>query len=156
MFKPRFEITPRLTRHLMDIEASRQAMVALPITTTVLTSLRESARLISTHHSTQIEGNRLTQAEVADVLAGGTFPNRERDETEVQNYFLALGYLDKLVEAPSAALEESDIQTLHGLVMDGRQRATPYRDGQNVIKESSSGAIVYMPPRSPRCTEPHE
>ena len=30
--------------------------------------------------------------------------------------------------------------------MDGRKKATPYRDGQNVIKDSGSDAIVYMPP----------
>ncbi|VAW87311.1 hypothetical protein MNBD_GAMMA16-1800, partial [hydrothermal vent metagenome] len=86
MFTPNFQITAALTQMLMDIEASRQAVSSLPITLPVLTSLRESARLISTHYSTQIEGNRLTQAQVDDVLHGGTFPNRERDEREVKNY----------------------------------------------------------------------
>jgi len=40
---------------------------------------------------------------------------------------------------------------LHALVMsDGRVRVKPtaYRDGQNVIKDSSSGVIVYMPPEA--------
>lgn len=148
MFTPKFQITPALTKRLMDIEASRQAVSALPITVQVLTSLRESARLISTHYSTQIEGNRLTQEQVQDVLKGGTFPNRERDEQEVKNYYLALDYLDSLIQSASGSIEEVNIQILHGLVMDGKERPTPYRDGQNVIRNAGSNAIVYMPPEA--------
>ncbi len=32
--------------------------------------------------------------------------------------------------------------------MEGKERPTPYRDGQNVIKDNSSNAIVYMPPEA--------
>ena len=75
MFTPDFQITAALTKLLMNIEASRQAVSSLPITVPVLTSLRESARLTSTHYFTQIEGNRLTQEQVEEVLRGGTFPH---------------------------------------------------------------------------------
>jgi len=38
---------------------------------------------------------------------------------------------------------------LHALVEYGpRARPTQYRDGQNVIREATSGAIVYMPPEA--------
>ena len=146
MFTPKFQITPALSKALMDIEASRQAVTDLPITVHVLTSLRETARLVSTHYSTQIEGNRLTQEQVEDVIHGGTFPNRERDEREVKNYYLALDYLDTLIKAKSRNIAESDIQILHGLVMEGKARPTTYRDGQNVIRDSSNNSIVCMPP----------
>ena len=148
VFTPNFQITAALTKVLMDIEASRQAVSSLPITVPVLTSLRESARLISTHYSTQIEGNRLTQEQVENVLHGGTFPNRERDEREVKDYYKALDFLDALIKAETAQISEPDIQTLHRLVMDGKKCFSPYRDGQNVIKDSGSGSIVYMPPEA--------
>jgi len=148
VFTPNFQITAALTKVLMDIEASCQAVSSLPITVPVLTSLRESARLISTHYSTQIEGNRLTQEQVEDVLHGGTFPNRERDEREVKNYYQALDFLDVLIKAKSTQIDERDIQTLHGLVMEGKKHPSPYRGGQNVIKDSASGSIVYMPPEA--------
>lgn len=147
-FKPNYQITPALTRFLMDIEASRQAVSDLPITVNVLASLRESARLVSIHYSTQIEGNRLTQQQVEEVIRGGTFPNRERDEIEVKNYYLAMDYVDQLIDADASTISESEIQTIHGLVIEGRERPTPYRDGQNVIKDSGTGAIVYMPPEA--------
>lgn len=147
-FTPTFQITPALTKILMDIEASRQAVSALPITVQVLESLRESARLTATHYSTQIEGNRLTQEQVNEVLQGGTFPNRERDEQEVKNYYLALEYTDQLIQDNSKTVSEKHIQTINGLVMDSKRKSIPYRDGQNVIKDSASGGIVYMPPEA--------
>jgi len=55
VFTPNFQITAILTKYLMDVEASRQAVSSLPITVPVLTSLRESARLISTHYSTKLK-----------------------------------------------------------------------------------------------------
>lgn len=148
MFTPNFRFTPALTKMLMDIEASRQAVSHLPITVHVLSSLRESARLMSTHYSTQIEGNGLTQEQVADVLHGGTFPNCERDMGEVRNYYLALDHLDRLIKDNRSHIGEQDIRVLHGLVMDGKEKPTPYRDGQNAIRDSGSGAIVYMPPEA--------
>jgi Fic family protein len=148
MFAPNFRITAALSKVLMDIEANRQAVASLPVTVPVLTSLRESARIVSTHYSTRIEGNRLTQEQVEDVLQGGTFPNRERDETEVKNYYQAQDFLDTLIKRKASHISQKDVQTLHGLVMYGKKKATAYRDGQNVIKDSGSGAIVYMPPEA--------
>ncbi|MBL1419301.1 MAG: Fic family protein [Alphaproteobacteria bacterium] len=148
MFSPNFTITPSLTNILMDIEASRQAISILPITLTVLTSLRESARLTATHYSTQIEGNCLTQEQVNDVIQGSSFPNRERDETEVKNYYSALEYLDELKANNKTQITEQQIKTIHGLVLNGKEKPTPYRDGQNVIRNAQDGLIVYMPPEA--------
>lgn len=146
MFQPNFQISPKTTLALMDIEVSRQAFSSMPVTVQLITSLRESARLTSTHYSTQIEGNRLTEAEVAVVAKGGTFPNRKRDEAEVRNYFVALDYLDELVRQNEDKLTIDMVQTIHGCVMEGKSKPTSYRDGQNVIRESGSGAIIYLPP----------
>lgn len=149
MFTPKFQISPKTSKALMEIEACRQAVADLPVTVRLLDSLRKNARLMSTHYSTQIEGNRLTQEQVANVvLSGGTFPNRERDELEVKNYYLALDYLEERVEA-RGLLNEGHIRILHGLVMTGKSKPTPYRDGQNVIRDSGTGGVVYLPPEAP-------
>jgi Fic family protein len=135
----------------MQIEAVRQMIGSLPITPRVLASLRETARLFSTHYSTMIEGNRLTQEQVEKVLnAEQHFPGRERDEAEVKGYYAALDDVEKLAQA-SLPIHETTIQRLHALVMAGgkaRVRPTPYRDGQNVIRDSRSNNIVYMPPEA--------
>lgn len=131
----------------MSIEADRQAIIELPIDVEMLTSLRETARLTATHYSTQIEGNRLTQTQVEETLAGARFPGRERDAAEVRNYYRAIEEVDRLAQR-SAALTEADLRCLHGLVLNGRPSPTPYRDGQNVIRDSLSKSIVYLPPEA--------
>jgi Fic family protein len=71
----------------MQIEAAKQAIRDLPLTTSVLMMLRETARLHSTHYSTMIEGNRLSEEEVSRVIERQEhFPGRERDEKEVLGY----------------------------------------------------------------------
>jgi Fic family protein len=150
-FKPNFTITPKIATYLMRIEAARQAVQDLPITPTVLATLRETARVFSTHYSTMIEGNRLTQEQVLKVIEDQQhFPGRERDEKEVLGYYAALEKLEQLTSL-QGAVTETHIQTLHALVMaEGRKKVTPtpYRDGQNVIRDSRSRRIVYMPPEA--------
>ncbi len=60
MFKPKFTITPVIAQGLMRIEAVKQSTADLPITPKVIKTLRETARLYSTHYSTMIEGNELS------------------------------------------------------------------------------------------------
>lgn len=148
---PKFTITPKIAGCLMRIETARQAVRGLPITPSVLATLRETARLFSTHYSTMIEGNRLTQEQVGRVIGEQQhFPGRERDEKEVLGYYAALDKMEQMAAAQSA-VSETQVQMLHALVMaDGRMRVkpTPYRDGQNVIRDSRSRGIVYMPPEA--------
>lgn len=150
-FEPKFTITSNIANSLMRIEAARQAVRNLPITPSVLATLRETARLYSTHYSTMIEGNRLSQEEVSKVIEEKQhFPGRERDEKEVLGYYAALEKVEELA-ASASAVSESHIQTLHALVMtEGRKKVkpTPYRDGQNVIRDSQTRGIVYMPPEA--------
>jgi len=150
-FSPNFTITAAIANDLMRIEAVRQSIHALPITPRVLAALRETARLFSTHYSTMIEGNRLTQQQVAQVIAQEHhFPGRERDQDEVRGYYAALDEVERLAEA-GGPVTESGVRRLHARVMSaGRKRIkpTPYRDGQNVIRDSRSQGIVYMPPEA--------
>jgi len=135
----------------MRIEAVRQSITTLPITPRVLAKLRETARLFSTHYSTMIEGNRLTQEQVSKVIGKDQhFPGRERDQAEVKGYYAGLDEAERMAKHLEKTTETS-IQKLHALVMAGgrsRVKPTPYRDGQNVIKDSRSRGIVYMPPEA--------
>src|SRR5712691_11565832 len=150
-FQPVFGITPTIARGLMRIEAVKHAIEALPITPRVLANLRETARLFSTHYSTMIEGNRLTQEQVAQVIGGHQrFPGRERDQNEVKGYYTALDEAERLAKRRENVYEAT-VQRLHALVTGGgktRVKSKPYRDGQNVIRDARSNAIVYMPPEA--------
>ncbi len=150
-FKPHYTITPEIVKNLLRIEAAKEKIAHLPLTPTVLTSLRESARLNSTHYSTAIEGNILTADQVKKVLKhDGHFPGRKRDEHEIKGYYKALAQIEQWAAA-STPLSEKMIQTIHALVIGGGKKnvtPTPYRDGQNVICDSATKEIVYLPPEA--------
>lgn len=153
MFKPNFSINPTIAQLLINIELSKNEIQNLPVTPSVLISLRESARLQTIHYSTAIEGNRLTLEQVEDVLKMGTsLPGRIRDQEEILGYYAALEYVRK--RALSARiLIEKDIQLIHALVMgkgktEKKVKPTPWRDGQNAIYDSSTKKIVYLPPEA--------
>ena len=130
----------------MRIEAAKEKVSHLPLTPKVLSSLRETARLFTTHYSTMIEGNRLGPDQVKEILKHeGHFPGRERDEDEVKGYYAALTQVEKWAAA-GAHVTEKMIQTLHALVMAGGKmnvKPTEYRDGQNVIRDGRTRTVVY-------------
>jgi len=148
-FTPVYKITNTLAKELLEIERHKEALNVLPVTANLIASLRETARLLSTHYSTQIEGNELSHAEVEEIAQGkkGGFPGRERDEREVRNYFRALEYVEIQLREKKD-LTENLVKRIHSLVLVGTSKETPYREGQNVIRDGRSGRIVYMPPES--------
>ncbi len=148
MYTPKFTITTSIAQALMRIEAHKQAISDLPITPDVLLHLRETARLATTHYSTAIEGNDLEEVEVKKVIQGSSnIQGKERDTAEVKGYYAALQRVERL--AGKKYPTEKDIQTIHALVIGGGRnqvKPTLYRTEQNVIKDSRSGTIVYLPP----------
>jgi len=151
IFEPVYSITNKIARDLMRMEAAKHAVIDLPITVLVQRKLRETARLVSTHYSTEIEGNRLTLAQAEKVIhAHQHFPDRKRDEQEVLGYYRALDEIEKLL-SKNTPVSEDVIKLLHARVIGGDKfqvKPAAYRDGQNVIKDSISGKIVYMPPEA--------
>lgn len=150
-FKPVFSYTKKITEAITVIERIKHEIAGLPITPTMLASLRETARLASAHYSTKIEGNRLTQEQVIKVIKEKQhFVGRQRDEWEVKGYYVALDFVEKYAQKDTKSLPESVIKKLHGLVMGGGKitvTPTPYRDGQNVIRDGL-GNTIYLPPES--------
>ncbi len=150
IWQPRYTITPDMARWLMQIEGARAVVDRMSLTPAVASELRRRARTRSTHFSTRIEGNRLTLAEAEEAIkdSNTVFQGRERDVHEVRNYWNALLKMENWIEKKSR-LTEGLIGRLHALVEYGpRARPTQYRDRQNVIRDATSGAIVYMPPEA--------
>ncbi len=147
-WQPRFTLTPAVARRLMEIEAARAVVAATRLPLAVQSAMRNRARLRATHYSTRIEGNRLTLAEAEQVVGGRRvqFHGRERDAGEVRSYWRALLKVEEWA-ARSAELTEELIQRLHALV-EGQRRPSAYRDGQNTIRDSETGALVYLPPEA--------
>lgn len=147
---PHFTLTNDIARALMHIEAARAVIEHTPLPPAAEAELRHRARIRSTHFSTRIEGNRLILEEAQQVIErkSAQFHGRERDVSEVKNYWNALLRVEEWAVKKILFTEEL-IQKLHALIKEGtRAKPTPYRDGQNVIRDSVSGAIIYLPPEA--------
>jgi Fic family protein len=150
IWKPSYTISNAIAQGLMAIEAAKAVVENTPLAPSVEAELRYKARVRSTHYSTRIEGNRLTLKEAQDVIEKKKtdLHGRQRDVNEVRNYW------DALLKAEDWAAKKVDftedlIRRIHGIVEKGlRSKPTAYRDGQNVIRDSKSGGIVYMPPEA--------
>ena len=147
---PIYAISTVVVRALMRIEAARAVVEHTPLPPSAAEELRRRARLKSTHFSTRIEGNRLTLEETEQVLSGKNLRliGRERDVREVKNYWNTFLYMEDCV-TKQRSLTDSLIQRLHAMIEKNvKAKPTPYRDGQNVIRDASTGRIVYLPPMS--------
>ncbi len=152
MYAPNFKISPYLMSMLLKIDKLKNEISALTLTEGALKGLRDASIVKKCHYSTLIEGNKLSRQEVAALLYDDKrFPKMERDEKEVLGCFAALNMVEGLAVS-NASLSEEALRKIHGLVMAGGKKdvgVSPYRDGQNVIRDSRSGGIVYLPPEAP-------
>lgn len=149
-WSPRYTLTPAIARGLMQIEAARALVDHTPLPPAAEAELRAHARVRAVHFSTFIEGNRLTFAQAKAVIADAQvqIAGRERDVSEVRNYWNALLRVEEWA-AKKKPLTEDLIKRLHALVENGlRAGPTPYREGQNAIKDSATGALIYLPPET--------
>ncbi len=152
-FEPIFSITNTIANNLLEIERVKEGIKSLPINPKLLSSLRETAKLSTIHYSTQIEGNRLSREEVKDLIGKKKVisnTGRIRDEKEIKGYYVALDYIEKLAKT-KAPITEDIIKHIHALVVGGgstKVKPSEYREGQNIITDSLSGNIVYMPPEA--------
>jgi len=98
-FDPKYLISKETARNLMRVEAVCQVFSHLPLTVAMQSRLRETARMVSPHYSTENEGNRLTLKQAQEVVEQNAhFSGRERDEEEVLGYYLALDEVEAVVK----------------------------------------------------------
>jgi Fic family protein len=149
-WRPCWNYNDRIVQALTEIASASAAVEQHAWSPVVEEEIRFRARLRSTHFSTRIEGNRLTLAQAEEVVRGRQvkFAGRERDVKEVDNYWHAMLQVEAWGRE-SAPLSEEMIRKLHAIVERGsRRKASEYRTLQNVIKDSGSGRIVYLPPEA--------
>ncbi len=150
IWKPKYEITNSIANALTRIEAARVVVETASLPPWALAELSRQARIRATHYSTRIEGNRLTLEEAGEAITARrrVFHGRERDVAEVRNYWDALTRVEEWA-ARRRPITEDLIKRIAGTVINGKRSGpAAYRDGQNVIRDSSTGGIVYMPPEA--------
>ncbi len=155
MYKPNLKITSKIVNYIADISAAREVILNAPILPQWEIKLRKEAILKMAHHSTSIEGNRLTLEQVEDFLAGEEVPAWEKDKIEVENYVRVLEYIDQLENDGEGGIAEEIILETHRLTTKGlldKSESGHYRKVP-VAVVNGLGRTVFQPPAAGKVPE---
>lgn len=147
---PQFTITHPITQALALIERARGFLEAAQLSDRWVRQMSERALLLEAHHTTHIEGTRLTLSESERLLAGQAVPQADADDVrELLNYRGAFNLVSDYLES-DAPITEGLIREIHKRLVAGvrgnRARPGEYRAMQNYVANSVTGDIIYTPP----------
>jgi len=149
-FKPTFNITNRITAGLTRIERARGFLEAATLSDAWVREMGRRALILEAHHTTHIEGTRLTLDQAEQLLAGKPVPEADPDDVrELLNYKKAFEFVSEYLE-DGGPITEGLVREIHKRLVEGVRggAAAPgeYRKIQNYIVNSSTGETVYTPP----------
>jgi Fic family protein len=150
IFSPKFTITNAITAGLTKIERARGFLDAAKLSEDWISAMQKRALVLEAHHTTHIEGTRLTLEQSEKLLAGKKVPGADPDDArELLNYRgafdLVTDYLDSGDPITEGLLREIHKRLVKGVRGD---TASPggYRKGQNYVVNSKTGEVIYTPP----------
>jgi len=149
-FAPRFAVTHPITAALTRIERARGFLEAAKLSEDWIRRMGERALMLEAHHTTHIEGTRLTLEQSERLLAGETVPEADpNDVRELLNYRRAFGFVSTYL-GDGGPITEGLIREIHRRLVEGVRggSAAPgeYRRVQNYVVNSATGEIIYTPP----------
>lgn len=148
MFNPKFNITQKLLTNIKQIAVLVAELNNKSFPKTVLLELEKTAREVSSHSSTSIEGNPLPLIVVKKILK--TKPENIRDtEQEVLNYNLALEKLNKLIRLKERYLGLNlilEIQKIVTYKLLNKAHCGKIRKEPVFVNDPRAGKTVYWPP----------
>ena len=147
---PRFSITNATAAALTEIERARGFLEAANLSDEWVDAMRSRAFLLEAHHTTHIEGTRLTVDEAAVLLAGRAVPGADPDDVrELLNYRNAFEYVSLYLDH-GGPITERLILDIHEHLVAGVRGGTAapgeYRRVQNFVVNSATGETIYTPP----------
>ena len=149
-FEPSFTVTHAITSDLTRIERARGFLEAASLSEGWIREVGARALVLEAHHSTHIEGTRLTVEESAQLLAGAELPGADPDDVrELLNYRDAFEFVSGWLGS-GGPVTEGLVREIHRRLVEGVRggSAAPgeYRRIQNYVVNAVSGEVVYTPP----------
>ncbi len=117
MFSPKYKLNNKILSDLTAIAEAKGFIDRAKILPRQELQLKRQAVIRMTHHSTEIEGNRLDIRQVEALYANKKIDAPDRDVYEVKNYLKALKFIEKIV-AEKKSITEKIILKIHKLVTD--------------------------------------
>ena len=149
-FKPKFTITNRMTSAITQIERARGFLEAATLSEDWLREMGNQALIKEAHHTTHIEGTRLTLDQAERLWNGEVVPEADPDDTkELLNYRLAFEFVSECLDSGDP-ITEGMIREIHRKLVENVRggKASPgnYRRIQNYVANSTTGKVIYTPP----------
>ena len=149
-FHPNFTITNRISTQLARIERARGFLEAATLSEAWVQEMGRRALILEAHHTTHIEGTRLTFEQAEQLLAGKPVPEADPDDArELLNYRKAFKFVSEYLEE-GGPITEGLVREIHKRLVEGVRggSAAPgeYRRIQNYVVNSVTGETVYNPP----------
>lgn len=149
-FNPIFTITNRITAGLTRIERARGFLEAATLSDAWVREMGRRALILEAHHTTHIEGTRLTLDQAEQLLEGKPVPEADPDDVrELLNYKKAFEFVSEYL-TDGGPITEGLVREIHKWLVEGVRggAAAPgeYRRIQNYVVNSATGEAVYTPP----------
>jgi Fic family protein len=149
-FEPKFNITNRITAGLTLVERARGFLEAATLSEAWVREMGRRALILEAHHTTHIEGTRLTLEQAERLLEGKSVPEADPDDArELLNYRKAFDFVSQYLETDNP-ITEGLIREIHKRLVEGVRggSAAPgeYRKVQNYVVNSVTRKIIYTPP----------
>ena len=150
MFIPKFTITNRMTAAITQIERARGFLEAARLSDDWLQDMGQEALIKEAHHTTHIEGTRLTLEQAERLWRGEAVPEADPDDTQdLLNYRSAFEFVSECLDSGDP-IHEGLIREIHKKLVQGVRggKADPgnYRRIQNYVANASTGEVMYTPP----------
>lgn len=149
-FAPRFTISHPITAALTRIERARGFLEAAKLSEEWIRRMGARALVLEAHHTTHIEGTRLTLEQAERLWAGERVPEADPgDVRELLNYRAAFEFVSQYLGS-GGPITEGLIREIHKQLVEGVRggAAAPseYRRVQNYVVDSATKEVVYTPP----------
>lgn len=149
-FTPKFTITNRMTSAITRIERARGFLEAAHLSDDWVRDMGKQALIKEAHHTTHIEGTRLTLNQAKRLWDGETVPEADPDDKrELLNYRSAFEFVSDCLSR-GEPITEGLIREIHKKLVEGVRggNADPgkYRRIQNYVANESTGEVIYTPP----------
>jgi Fic family protein len=150
MFNPTFSITNAIASGLTVIERARGFLEAATLSEDWLQQMGRRALVLEAHHTTHIEGTRLTLDQAQRLLEGQQVADVDPDDArELLNYRTAFDFVSDYL-AGGSPITEGLIREIHKRLVEGVRGGSgapgQYRSVQNYVINSATGEVVYTPP----------
>ena len=149
-FNPKFTITPKINKALVEIERVRGFLDAVKLKDDWIADMQKKALILESHHSTHIEGTALSLEQAQSILEGKKVKGVNRDdEIELLNYKKAMDFISRYL-GKDDPVTEGVIRKLHKItvksVRGGQADPGTYRKIQNYVVNSRTREVIYTPP----------